>query len=144
MKRRGVTLLETVVAMFLLTIITSSAFGLCSRMVVQTDRAETKYRAQSSCGDVIECFKVVEVPSSQLTEGQPDKFLTALTFVRGNKSPVRLAIEEEENTIGYEYMLTYTDYVVTATVKFAESHRIEVVAKTLDGNVLYQTEYVLG
>lgn len=142
MKRRGVTLLETVVAMFLLTIITSSAFGLCSRMVVQTDRAETKYRAQSSCGDVIECFKVVEVPSSSLTE-ETDEFLNALKFVRENASS-KLAIDEEENTIGYEYMLTYTDYVVTATVKFDEPHRIDVVAKTLDGNVLYQTEYVLG
>lgn len=143
MKRRGVTLLETVVAMFLLTIITSSAFGLCSRMVVQTDRAETKYRAQSSCGDVIECFKVVEVPSSPLTEGQPDVFLNALKFVRENASS-SFATDEEENTIGYEYMLTYSDYVVTAIVKFDESHRIEVVAKTLDGNVLYQTQYVLG
>lgn len=143
MKRRGVTLLETVVAMFLLTIITSSTFGLCSRMVVQTDRAETKYRAQSSCGDVIECFKVVEVPSSPLTEEQTDEFLNALKFVQGNAIS-NLATDEEENTIGYEYRLTYTDYVVTATVKFAESHRIEVVAKTLDGNVLYQTEYVLG
>ncbi len=143
MKRRGVTLLETVVAMFLLTIITSSAFGLCSGMVVQTDRAETKYRAQSSCGDVIECLKVVETPSSQLTEGQTDKFLDALKFVRGNASS-KLATDENENTIGYEYMLTYADYVVTATVKFANPHRIEVVAKTLDGNVLYQTQYVLG
>lgn len=143
MKRRGVTLLETVVAMFLLTIITSSAFGLCSGMVVQTDRAETKYRAQSSCGDVIECLKVVEVPSSQLAEEQTDKFLDALKFVRGNASS-KLVTDEDENTIGYEYMLTYADYVVTATVKFADSHRIEVVAKTLDGTVLYQTQYVLG
>lgn len=143
MKRRGVTLLETVVAMFLLTIITSSAFGLCSRMVVQTDRAETKYRAQSSCGDVIECLKVVETPSPQLTEEQTDKFLDALKFVRGNASS-KLVTDEDENTIGYEYMLTYADYVVTATVKFAAPHRIEVVAKTLDGNVLYQTQYVLG
>lgn len=143
MKRRGVTLLETVVAMLLLTIITSSAFGLCSRMVVQTDRAETKYRAQSSCGDVIECLKVVETPSPQLTEEQTDKFLDALKFVRGNASS-KLVTDEDENTIGYEYMLTYADYVVTATVKFADSHRIEVVAKTLDGNVLYQTQYVLG
>ena len=143
MKRRGVTLLETVVAMFLLTIITSSAFGLCSGMVVQTDRAETKYRAQSSCGDVIECLKVVETPSSQLTEEKTDKFLDALKFVRENASS-KLATDENENTIGYEYMLTYADYVVTATVKFADSHRIEVVAKTLDGNVLYQTQYVLG
>lgn len=142
MKKRGVTLLETVVAMLLLTIITSSAFGLCSRMVVQTDRAETKYRAQSSCGDVIECFKVVEVPSPQLTE-EEDEFLNALKFVRKNAES-KLATDEEENIIGYEYVLTYTDYVVTATVKFADTHRIEVVAKTLDGNVLYQMQYVLG
>lgn len=142
MKKRGVTLLETVVAMLLLTIITSSAFGLCSRMVVQTDRAETKYRAQSSCGDVIECFKVVEVPSPQLTE-EEDEFLNALKFVMKNAES-KLATDEEENIIGYEYMLTYTDYVVTATVKFADTHRIEVVAKTLDGNVLYQMQYVLG
>lgn len=142
MKKRGVTLLETVVAMFLLTIITGAAFTLCSRMVVQTDRAETKFRAQSSCNDVIECFKVVSVKEAELAE---DKFLSALQFVAKNASRKDVTSDGTENTevVGYQYIVTYgADYTVYASVSFVLPDYIQIQAKTVDGSaILYQTEY---
>jgi len=144
MKKRGVTLLETVVAMFLLTIITGAAFTLCSRMVVQTDRAETKFRAQSSCNDVIECFKVVSAPKAKITESE-DKFLSALQFVAKNASRKDVTSDDSENAtvVGYQYIVTYgADYTVYASVSFVLPDYIQIQAKTVDGSaILYQTEY---
>lgn len=143
MKKRGVTLLETVVAMFLLTIITGAAFTLCSRMVVQTDRAETKFRAQSSCNDVIECFKVVSVKETELEND--DEFLSALQFVAKNASRKDVTSDDSENAgvVGYQYIVTYgADYTVYASVSFVSPDFIQIQAKTVDGSaILYQTEY---
>ena len=58
--KRGVTLLETVMAMLLLTIITGTAFVVCSRAANSVSQSALEFRAVNACEDVAECFKLAD------------------------------------------------------------------------------------
>lgn len=58
--KRGVTLLETVIALFLLTIITGGAFALCSSSASAVSQSSIKFAAVQACDDVVECYKATD------------------------------------------------------------------------------------
>ena len=58
--KRGVTLLETVIALFLLTIITGGAFALCSSSASAVSQSSTAFAAVQTCDDVVECYKATD------------------------------------------------------------------------------------
>ena len=58
--KRGVTLLETVMAMLLLTIITGTAFVLCSRAANSVGESVVEFNAVNACEDVVRCFEVAD------------------------------------------------------------------------------------
>lgn len=55
--RRGVTLLETVIAMLLLTIITGTAFTVCSSAATSVARTGKEFAVINFCEDVVEYYK---------------------------------------------------------------------------------------
>lgn len=55
--RRGVTLLETVIAMLLLTIITGTAFTVCSSAATSVARMGKEFAVVNFCEDVVEYYK---------------------------------------------------------------------------------------
>lgn len=59
-KRRGVTLLETVVAMLLLTIITGSAFTVCSSAATSVGTTVKDFDALVDCENIVTCFKTTD------------------------------------------------------------------------------------
>lgn len=59
-KRRGVTLLETVVAMLLLTIITGSAFTVCSSAATSVGTTVKDFDALVDCENIVTCFKTAD------------------------------------------------------------------------------------
>ncbi len=124
MKRRGVTLVETVIAMFLITVLTAGAFTLCSTAVVRVDRVEKQFRAQSACKDVIECYKVTESVSTELEN--------KLKIVNSN---AKLAESG--------YVLTYADFNVVASLS-EDKHTLTVVATDFSGDELCKTSYFKG
>lgn len=58
--KRGVTLLETVIALFLLTVITGGAFALCSSSASAVSQSSTEFAAVQTCDDVVECYKATD------------------------------------------------------------------------------------
>lgn len=58
--KRGVTLLETVIAMLLLTVITGTAFILCSRAANSVGESVVEFNAVNACEDVVRCFEVAD------------------------------------------------------------------------------------
>lgn len=59
-KHRGVTLLETVVAMLLLTIITGSAFTVCSSAATSVGTTVKDFDALVDCENIVTCFKTAD------------------------------------------------------------------------------------
>ena len=62
--RRGVTLLETVIAMLLLTIITGTAFTVCSSAATSVARTGKEFAVINFCGDVVEYYKAASDKSA--------------------------------------------------------------------------------
>lgn len=62
--RRGVTLLETVIAMLLLTIITGTAFTVCSSAATSVTRTGKEFAVINFCEDVVEYYKAASDKSA--------------------------------------------------------------------------------
>ena len=62
--RRGVTLLETVIAMLLLTIITGTAFTVCSSAATSVARTGKEFAVINFCEDVVEYYKAASDKSA--------------------------------------------------------------------------------
>lgn len=62
--RRGVTLLETVIAMLLLTIITGTAFTVCSSAATSVARTGKEFAVINFCEDVVEYYKAASDKST--------------------------------------------------------------------------------
>lgn len=62
--RRGVTLLETVIAMLLLTIITGTAFTVCSSAATSVARTGKEFAVVNFCEDVVEYYKAASDKSA--------------------------------------------------------------------------------
>lgn len=62
--RRGVTLLETVIAMLLLTIITGTAFIVCSSAATSVARTGKEFAVINFCEDVVEYYKAASDKSA--------------------------------------------------------------------------------
>ena len=62
--RRGVTLLETVIAMLLLTIITGTAFAVCSSAATSVARTGKEFAVINFCEDVVEYYKAASDKSA--------------------------------------------------------------------------------
>ena len=148
--KRGVTLLETVIALFLLTIITGGAFALCSSSASAVSQSSTKFAAVQACDDVVECYKVTDdkmqfelllracgydfnYGTNTVTEGDGQQTTTE------NRNKLTLKTFAD----GYFVYVMLGDGA-TEAINDLQGVTLTVEARSLVGKTLYTTTYTKG
>lgn len=148
--KRGVTLLETVIALFLLTIITGGAFALCSSSASAVSQSSTKFAAVQACDDVVECYKATDdkMQFELLLRACGYDFNYGTNTVSGEDG--QQTTTENLNKLTLK---TFTDgyfvYVMlgdgaTEAINDLQGVTLTVEARSLVGKTLYTTTYTKG
>lgn len=146
--RRGVTLLETVIAMLLLTIITGTAFTVCSSEATSVARTGKEFAVINFCEDVVEYYKAAS-----------DK--SAFDLLLGNVCPYDFTYAATDDGTTDESTLVFTLGVygckVTATLTRGETPvtdgtdnldgvtlTVTAISLTNAGKTVHTTSYTKG
>ena len=148
--KRGVTLLETVIALFLLTIITGCAFALCSSSASAVSQSSTEFAAVQACEDVVECYKATD------TKAQFELLLRACGYDFNYGTNTVSGEDGQQTTTENLNKLTlktfadgYFVYVMlgdgaTEAIDDLQGVTLTVEARSLVGKTLYTTTYTKG
>ena len=148
--KRGVTLLETVIALFLLTVITGGAFALCSSSASAVSQSSTKFAAVQACDDVVECYKATD------NKAQFELLLRACGYDFNYRTNTVTGTDGQQTTTENENKLTlktfadgYFVYVMlgdgaTEAIDDLQGVTLTVEARSLVGKTLYTTTYTKG
>ena len=148
--KRGVTLLETVIALFLLTVITGGAFALCSSSASAVSQSSTKFAAVQTCDDVVECYKATD------NKTQFELLLRACGYDFNYGANTVSEEDGQQTTTENTNKLTlktfadgYFVYVMlgdgaTEAIGDLQGVTLTVEAKSLVGKTLYTTTYTKG
>lgn len=148
--KRGVTLLETVIALFLLTVITGGAFALCSSSASAVSQSSTKFAAVQACDDVVECYKATD------KKAQFELLLRACGYDFNYGTNTVSGEDGQQTTTENLNKLTlktfadgYFVYVMlgdgaTEAIDDLQGVTLTVEAKSLVGKTLYITTYTKG
>lgn len=148
--KRGVTLLETVIALFLLTVITGGAFALCSSSASAVSQSSTKFAAVQTCDDVVECYKATD------NKTQFELLLRACGYDFNYGANTVSEEDGQQTTTENTNKLTlktfadgYFVYVMlgdgaTEAINDLQGVTLTVEAKSLVGKTLYTTTYTKG
>lgn len=148
--KRGVTLLETVIALFLLTVITGGAFALCSSSASAVSQSSTKFAAVQTCDDVVECYKATD------NKTQFELFLRACGYDFNYGANIVSGEDGQQTTTENTNKLTlktfadgYFVYVMlgdgaTEAINDLQGVTLTVEAKSLVGKTLYTATYTKG
>ena len=147
--KRGVTLLETVIALFLLTIITGGAFALCSRSASAVSQSSTEFAAAQACEDVVECYKATDakVQFELLLRACGYDFNYGTNTVTGTDGQQTTTENENKLTLktiadGYIVYVTLGDGATD--IDNLKGVTLMVEARSLVGKTLYNTTYTKG
>lgn len=148
--KRGVTLLETVIALFLLTVITGGAFALCSSSASAVSQSSTKFAAVQTCDDVVECYKATD------NKTQFELLLRACGYDFNYGANTASGEDGQQTTTENTNKLTlktfadgYFVYVMlgdgaTEAINDLQGVTLTVEAKSLVGKTLYTATYTKG
>ena len=148
--KRGVTLLETVIALFLLTVITGGAFALCSSSASAVSQSSTKFAAVQACDDVVECYKATD------DKTQFELLLRACGYDFNYGTNTVSGEDGQQTTTENLNKLTlktfadgYFVYVMlgdgaTEAINDLQGVTLTVEARSLVGKTLYTTTYTKG
>ncbi len=148
--KRGVTLLETVIALFLLTVITGGAFALCSSSASAVSQSSTEFAAVQTCDDVVECYKATD------NKTQFELLLRACGYDFNYGANTVTEEDGQQTTTENTNKLTlktfadgYFVYVMlgdgaTEAINDLQGVTLTVEAKSLVGKTLYTTTYTKG
>ncbi len=148
--KRGVTLLETVIALFLLTVITGGAFALCSSSASAVSQSSTKFAAVQTCDDVVECYKATD------NKTQFELLLRACGYDFNYGTNTVSGEDGQQTTTENTNKLTlktfadgYFVYVMlgdgaTEAINDLQGVTLTVEARSLVGKTLYTTTYTKG
>lgn len=148
--KRGVTLLETVIALFLLTIITGGAFALCSSSASAVSQSSTEFAAVQTCDDVVECYKATD------NKTQFELLLRACGYDFNYGANTVSGEDGQQTTTENLNKLTlktfadgYFVYVMlgdgaTEAINDLQGVTLTVEARSLVGKTLYTTTYTKG
>lgn len=149
--KRGVTLLETVIALFLLTIITGGAFALCSSSASAVSQSSAEFAAVQACEDVVECYKATD------TKAQFELLLRACGYdfnygtntVSGEDGQQTTTENLNKLTLktfadGYFVYVTIGSGNATDNIAAFNRTTLTVEARSLVGKTLYTTTYTKG
>ena len=148
--KRGVTLLETVIALFLLTVITGGAFALCSSSASAVSQSSTKFAAVQACDDVVECYKATDNKTQfeLLLRACGYDFNYGTNTVSGEDGQQTPTENENKLTLktfadGYFVYVMLGDGA-TEAINDLQGVTLTVEAKSLVGKTLYTTTYTKG
>lgn len=148
--KRGVTLLETVIALFLLTVITGGAFALCSSSASAVSQSSTEFAAVQTCDDVVECYKATD------NKTQFELLLRACGYDFNYGANTVSGEDGQQTTTENTNKLTlktfadgYFVYVMlgdgaTEAINDLQGVTLTVEAKSLVGKTLYTATYTKG
>lgn len=148
--KRGVTLLETVIALFLLTVITGGAFALCSSSASAVSQSSTEFAAVQTCDDVVECYKATD------NKTQFELLLRACGYDFNYGTNTVSEEDGQQTTTENTNKLTlktfadgYFVYVMlgdgaTEAIDDLQGVTLTVEAKSLVGKTLYTATYTKG
>ena len=148
--KRGVTLLETVIALFLLTVITGGAFALCSSSASAVSQSSTEFAAVQTCDDVVECYKATD------NKTQFELLLRACGYDFNYGANTVSEEDGQQTTTENTNKLTlktfadgYFVYVMlgdgaTEAINDLQGVTLTVEARSLVGKTLYTTTYTNG
>lgn len=148
--KRGVTLLETVIALFLLTVITGGAFALCSSSASAVSQSSTEFAAVQTCDDVVECYKATD------NKTQFELLLRACGYDFNYGANTVSEEDGQQTTTENTNKLTlktfadgYFVYVMlgdgaTEAINDLQGVTLTVEAKSLVGKTLYTATYTKG
>ena len=148
--KRGVTLLETVIALFLLTVITGGAFALCSSSASAVSQSSTEFAAVQTCDDVVECYKATD------NKTQFELLLRACGYDFNYGTNTVSEEDGQQTTTENTNKLTlktfadgYFVYVMlgdgaTEAINDLQGVTLTVEAKSLVGKTLYTATYTKG
>lgn len=148
--KRGVTLLETVIALFLLTVITGGAFALCSSSASAVSQSSTEFAAVQACEDVVECYKATD------KKAQFELLLRACGYDFNYGTNTVSGEDGQQTTTENLNKLTlktfadgYFVYVMlgdgaTEAIDDLQGVTLTVEARSLVGKTLYTTTYTKG
>lgn len=148
--KRGVTLLETVIALFLLTVITGGAFALCSSSASAVSQSSTEFAAVQTCDDVVECYKATDKKT------QFELLLRACGYDFNYGANTVIGEDGQQTTTENTNKLTlktfadgYFVYVMlgdgaTEAINDLQGVTLTVEAKSLVGKTLYTATYTKG
>lgn len=148
--KRGVTLLETVIALFLLTVITGGAFALCSSSASAVSQSSTEFAAVQTCDDVVECYKATD------NKTQFELLLRACGYDFNYGTNTVSGEDGQQTTTENTNKLTlktfadgYFVYVMlgdgaTEAINDLQGVTLTVEAKSLVGKTLYTATYTKG
>lgn len=149
--KRGVTLLETVIALFLLTIITGGAFALCSSSASAVSQSSTKFVAVQACDDVVECYKATDDKAQfeLLLRACGYDFNYGTNTVTGTDGQQTTTENENKLTLktftdGYFVYVTIGSDGATEAIDDLQGVTLTVEARSLVGKTLYTTTYTKG
>lgn len=148
--KRGVTLLETVIALFLLTVITGGAFALCSSSASAVSQSSTEFAAVQTCDDVVECYKATDKKTQfeLLLRACGYDFNYGANTVSGEDGQQTTTENTNKLTLktfadGYFVYVTIGDGA-TEAINDLQGVILTVEAKSLVGKTLYTTTYTKG
>lgn len=148
--KRGVTLLETVIALFLLTVITGGAFALCSSSASAVSQSSAEFAAVQACEDVVECYKATD------DKTQFELLLRACGYDFNYGTNTVSGEDGQQTTTENLNKLTlktfadgYFVYVMlgdgaTEAIKDLQGVTLTVEARSLVGKTLYTATYIKG
>lgn len=148
--KRGVTLLETVIALFLLTVITGGAFALCSSSASAVSQSSTKFAAVQTCDDVVECYKATDnkMQFELLLRACGYDFNYGANTVSGEDGQQTTTENTNKLTLktfadGYFVYVMLGDGA-TEAINDLQGVTLTVEAKSLVGKTLYTATYTKG
>lgn len=148
--KRGVTLLETVIALFLLTVITGGAFALCSSSASAVSQSSTKFAAVQTCDDVVECYKATDnkMQFELLLRACGYDFNYGTNTVSGEDGQQTTTENTNKLTLktfadGYFVYVMLGDGA-TEAINDLQGVTLTVGAKSLVGKTLYTATYTKG
>ncbi len=149
--KRGVTLLETVIALFLLTVITGGAFALCSSSASAVSQSSTEFAAVQTCDDVVECYKATDNKTQfeLLLRACGYDFSYGANTVSGEEGQQTTTENTNKLTLktfadGYFVYVTIGSDSATGNIDVFNGTTLTVEAKSLVGKTLYTATYTKG
>lgn len=149
--KRGVTLLETVIALFLLTVITGGAFALCSSSASAVSQSSAEFAAVQACEDVVECYKATDDKAQfeLLLRACGYDFNYGTNTVSGEDGQQTTTENLNKLTLktfadGYFVYVTIGSDSATGNIADFDGTTLTVEARSLVGKTLYTATYTKG